>query len=85
MPFKRPARTVNTHTRRMATTARAALVLAFALAAVLVATRLEGLIDDLLLGLYSVLTISVTVLVITWRSQGTATRHETPARRAGNP
>jgi cellulose synthase/poly-beta-1,6-N-acetylglucosamine synthase-like glycosyltransferase len=44
--------------------ARLALILAFGIAGVMLATRLHGLLDDPLLSVYSVLTISVTALVM---------------------
>jgi hypothetical protein len=43
---------------------RAALTSAFALAGAVLATRLHGLLGDPLLGVYSVLTISVTALLM---------------------
>jgi hypothetical protein len=62
--FERSARVVHRRLLRTPTVARGALVLAFGLAAVLLATRLHGLLHDPLLSLYSVLTISVTALVM---------------------
>jgi glycosyl transferase family 2 len=61
---ERPARIGHKGFLRTRATARMALVLAFALAGVLLATRLHGLLHDPLLSLYSVLTISVTALVM---------------------
>jgi hypothetical protein len=63
-PVERPARIGYKGFLRTAATARAALVLAFLLAGILLVTRLQGLLHDPLLSTYSVLTISVTALVM---------------------
>jgi cellulose synthase/poly-beta-1,6-N-acetylglucosamine synthase-like glycosyltransferase len=62
--FERPAGAAFRRLLRAPTTARAALVLAFSLAGVLLATRLDNVLHDPFLSLYSVLTISVTALVM---------------------